>query len=112
MARANSASRLHAAPAADASPLDLAGCLERCNNDQALLAEVVASFRATCPAMTRKLHDAVGKADVVAAERAADHLRTALLAVGALRASDLACALAAGSRAGDLSRGPDLIARI
>jgi PAS domain S-box-containing protein len=110
--RSQSSGGLRAAPAIDASPLDIQACLERYDNDHALLAEVVSSFRATCPAMVSKLRHAVSTSDVVAAERAAAHLRTALLAIGAMRASDLAGALEAGSRAGDLSRGPDLIARI
>jgi PAS domain S-box-containing protein len=112
VAGSNSSGRIRVTTATDAAPLDLNGCLERCDNDPALLAEVVSSFRATCPTMVRRLRDAVNTSDVVVVERAAGHLRTALLAVGALRASDLAGALETGSRAGDLTRARDLIARI
>ena len=109
--RAASEGRIRIA-STEPGPLDLAQALERLGRDRALLADVVTSFRSTFAQMMQALHERVNAGDVGAAAWHSQNMKIALLAIGAMRASDLASALEAAARAGDLSRAPDLLSRV
>ena len=109
--RAASEGRIRTA-STEPGPLDLTQALERFGRDRDLLEDVVTSFRSTSAPMMQALHERVNAGDVGAAAWHAQNMKIALLAIGAMRASDLASALEAAARAGDLSRAPDLLSRV
>jgi|SRR5579872_832420 len=89
--------------------LNLPELLERVENDEDLLRELLALFQEDLPASRNALQTAIAGGDLTEIERAAHRMKGMLANLSAKQAASLAAEIESAARAGDSLKIPELI---
>jgi signal transduction histidine kinase/CheY-like chemotaxis protein len=99
-------------PVAGLDVLDAEQALAQVDGDMAVLAELIALFRAEVPRALAAIRDGLGNTDAAAVARAAHRLKGSLVTLGARAASAEAMRMEALGRAGELADAEQVLAAL